>query len=132
MGKANDITHSDDDSCRHHLSLLASGLDTQMQGHHQLLGLVVLGAAAESLGPLGPSLLRLLRLRSLNSAWGVATPAHLCDWRPITSDVIRPVISRPGHAVGCEAGKLCELMDSGLKGNSWCQLLPSWQKHRNR
>ena len=31
-------------------------------------------------------------------------------------DVIRPVISRPGHAVGCEAGKLCKLVDTVLKG----------------
>ena len=90
------------------------------------------GRLPSHLAHLGSSLLRLLRLRSLNSAWGVATPAHLCDWRPITSDVIRSVISRPGHAVGCEAGKPCELMVTGLKGDSWCQLLPSWQKLRNR
>ena len=32
-----DTPSSDDDRCRHPLSLLASGLDTQMQGHHQWL-----------------------------------------------------------------------------------------------
>ena len=32
-----------------------------------------------------------------------------------------------GHAVGCEAGKLCKLVDTVLKGGASA----SWQKHRN-